>query len=67
VQRSGWLPYVLVDDVPGTVSKAVANGGKSLMAPNGSLLSGKMAVIADPSGAVIGLINWTADTQGGQP
>lgn len=67
VQRAGWLPYVLVDDVPGTVSKAVANGGKSLMAPNGSLLSGKMAVIADPSGAVIGLINWTVDAQGGQP
>jgi hypothetical protein len=66
-QRSGWLPYVLVDDVPATVSKAIANGGKSLLVPNGSLLGGKMAVIADPSGAVIGLINWTADTQGGQP
>lgn len=66
-QRSGWLPYVLVDDVPATVSKAIANGGRSLLVPNGSLLGGKMAVIADPSGAVIGLINWTADTQGGQP
>lgn len=67
VQRAGWLPYVLVDDVPGTINKAVANGGKSLIAPNGSMLSGKMAVIADPSGAVIGLINWSVDAQGGQP
>lgn len=67
VQRAGWLPYVLVDDVPGTISKAIANGGKSLVAPTGSLLSGKMAVIADPSGAVIGLIDWAEDTQGGQP
>lgn len=67
VQRAGWLPYVLVDDVPGTINKAIANGGKSLLAPKDALLSGKMAVIADPSGAVIGLINWTVDSQGGQP
>jgi predicted enzyme related to lactoylglutathione lyase len=67
VQRAGWLPYVLVDDVPGTINKAIASGGKSLLAPSGALLNGKMAVIADPSGAVIGLINWTAETQGGQP
>ena len=67
VQRAGWLPYVLVDDVPGTIRKAIANGGKSLVAPTGALLSGKMAVIADPSGAVIGLIDWTEDAQGGQP
>lgn len=67
VQRAGWLPYVLVDDVPGTIGKAIANGGKSLVAPTASLLSGKMAVIADPSGAVIGLIDWTEDAQGGQP
>ena len=66
-QRSGWLPYVLVDDVPGTIRKVIANGGKSLTVSEGSLLSEKMAVIADPSGAIIGLINWTAEMQGGQP
>lgn len=67
VQRPGWLPYVLVDDVPGTVAKALANGGKSLVTPKDPNLVDKIAVIADPSGAIIGLINWTAGTQGGQP
>ena len=66
-QRAGWLPYVLVDDVPGTIAKVVANGGKSLVTPKDPKLVNKIAVIADPSGAVIGLINWTADSQGGQP
>lgn len=66
-QRAGWLPYVLVDDVPGTISKVVANGGKSLVTPKDPNLVDKIAVIADPSGAIIGLINWTADSQGGQP
>lgn len=67
VQGAGWLPYVLVEDVPGTIKKALANGGKILIAPQAKLLNGNLAVVADPQGAVIGLINWVPKQQGAQP
>jgi predicted enzyme related to lactoylglutathione lyase len=67
VKKPVWLPYILVEDVAGTVKKAVANGGKAVVEPQTSLLDGNLAVIADPQGAVIGLINWTQKDEGAQP
>lgn len=67
VKKPVWLPYILVEDVAGTVKKAVENGGKAIVEPQASLLDGNLAVIADPQGAVIGLINWTQKDQGAQP
>lgn len=49
-----WLGYVLVDDVDATVAKAQALGAQLYVAmdiPN----TGRIAVIADPQGAVIAL------------
>jgi uncharacterized protein len=63
VQKPGWLPYVLVRDVQGTLDKAVKAGGKVLLAPRADLLDGQLAVFADPNGAVLGLVNWTNNTQ----
>jgi predicted enzyme related to lactoylglutathione lyase len=54
----GWLPYVLVEDVPQTLQKVRAAGGKVVVEPRSDLLDGKLAVIADPSGGVIGVIDW---------
>ncbi len=67
VKKPVWLPYILVEDVAGTVKKAVANGGKAIVEPQAALLDGNIAVIADPQGAVIGLINWTQKDEGAQP
>lgn len=67
VKKPVWLPYILVEDVAGTVKKALANGGKAVVEPQATLLDGNLAVIADPQGAVIGLINWTQKAQGAQP
>lgn len=67
VKQPGWLPYVLVADVADTANKAVANGGKILVAPQTRLLNGNLAVVADPQGAIIGLINWVPEQQGAQP
>jgi predicted enzyme related to lactoylglutathione lyase len=56
--RPGWLPYVLVDDVPGAVRRTLASGGQVRLAPSPGLLDGRLAVIADPRGALIGIVDW---------
>ena len=57
-EKAGWLPYILVADVPATLARAVSSGGRVVMAPRPDLLDGNVAVIADPRGGVIGIVNW---------
>jgi predicted enzyme related to lactoylglutathione lyase len=57
-RESGWLPYVQVDDVAATVAKVRGAGGRVLREPDAAVLDGRLAVIADPHGAVLGLIHW---------
>ncbi|MCB1512262.1 MAG: VOC family protein [Hyphomicrobiaceae bacterium] len=51
-----WLSYVEVDDLDGSVQKVERNGGRVLRPPFEIQDVGRIAVIADPSGAVLGLI-----------
>ena len=55
-----WLDYIRVDDVTGTAQRAQALGGRLLVAPHPDRHGGQLAVIADPHGAVLGLIEWSA-------
>ncbi len=50
-----WMTYVNVDSADDTVAKVTANGGAVLAGPMDVMDVGRMAVIADPLGAVIGL------------
>jgi predicted enzyme related to lactoylglutathione lyase len=50
-----WMTYVDVDSVDDTVAKVSANGGNVLAPPMDVMDAGRMAVVADPLGAVIGL------------
>jgi predicted enzyme related to lactoylglutathione lyase len=50
-----WLSYVDVDDADATASRVAAAGGTVLVAPMDVMDAGRMAVITDPLGAVIGL------------
>ena len=59
--KATWLPYILVEDVPATLARAVKAGGKVLLAPRSDLLAGNIAVIADPGGGVIGIVNWVEE------
>lgn len=65
--KPGWLPYILVDDVAGTVRRAVQAGGRVVVEPRAGLLDGNVAIVADPSGGVVGVVNWVAPAaaQGG--
>ena len=63
----GWLPFVQVDDVAATVRTATALGGTILLAPRPDLLNGHVAVIADPHGGVLGVVNRIEAAKKGSP
>jgi predicted enzyme related to lactoylglutathione lyase len=50
-----WMSYVNVDSADDTVAKVSANGGTVFMPPTDIMDAGRMAIVADPPGAVIGL------------
>jgi predicted enzyme related to lactoylglutathione lyase len=56
-----WLPFVRVKNVTETVALARQLGGKILVEPSPELLDGKVAVIADPTGAGIGILEWNGE------
>lgn len=58
-----WLNFVRVINAADSVAKAKALGGRVLVAPHLGAHGGSIAVIADPNGAPLGLLEWTdADT-----
>lgn len=54
-----WNTYVTVDDIDAAVQAAPAAGGTVMMPPMGVTDAGQMAVVVDPTGAVVCL--WQAD------
>lgn len=62
-----WLPFVRVKSLAETLALAKQLGGKSVLEPSPQLLEGRVAVIADPTGADIGLLEWSDEwTKGGR-
>lgn len=52
---AAWTTYLAVDDAEASAERAAAAGGTVLMAPMGVMEFGRMAVLADPTGAVFGI------------
>lgn len=48
-----WLTYFGVDDPAAAANRVVALGGKVVLAPSAQLREGTMAVVTDPTGAVL--------------
>ena len=62
-----WLPFVRVKNVAESVALVKQLGGKVRIEPSPELLDGKVAVISDPTGAAIGIMEWQEDMlKGGQ-
>ncbi|MBN8458998.1 MAG: VOC family protein [Verrucomicrobia bacterium] len=57
--RPTWLPFLRVTRLADTIGQATRFGGMIVVTPRQNLLNGKAAVIADPTGAPVGLIEWT--------
>jgi len=55
---SHWMSYINVDDVDALKDKVTALGGKIITEPMDVFESGRMMIIADPTGAMVGL--WQA-------
>jgi predicted enzyme related to lactoylglutathione lyase len=60
-QQPTWLPFIRVDNVADSTRKAEQLGGKILVSPREDLLDGHVAVLADPTGAAIGILEWQPD------
>ncbi len=58
VDRPIWLAYVRVADPAASAARAAELGGRVLLAPSAGLRNGTLALIADPSGAVLALQKW---------
>jgi len=53
--RVGWTTYLAVDDLDATAKRVTAAGGTLLAEPTDVMDLGRMAVLVDPTGAVVGL------------
>ena len=51
-----WLTYLNVDDVDASVAETVAMGGKIINGPFDVPETGRMCILHDPTGAVVGLM-----------
>jgi uncharacterized protein len=58
-RHAHWLNFVRVDSTADATAKAVALGGRVLVEPHVDRHGGMVAVVADPAGAPIGLMEWT--------
>jgi uncharacterized protein len=56
--RAHWLNFLRVTDAADTARKAVALGGRVLVEPRLDRHGGRLAVLADPSGAAFGIMEW---------
>jgi hypothetical protein len=53
-----WLPFVRVKNAGESAARARQLGGRVLLEPKAELFEGRVAVIADPTGAAIGVMEW---------
>lgn len=54
-QPTAWTVYVLVEDADATAAKVKAAGGTVFAEPFDVMDAGRMAIVADPSGGVLGI------------
>lgn len=62
-----WLNFVRVTDAADTAKKAVAAGGRVLVEPRVDRHGGHLAILADPSGAAFGVMEWSSTDSKQEP
>ncbi len=53
--KPDWLPYIAVSDVAEMTKKAEKLGGTILVSPDTEIPNGRVAILADPSGAIFAI------------
>jgi predicted enzyme related to lactoylglutathione lyase len=59
-RHAHWLNYIRVTDADATAALAITLGGHVIVEPHADRHGGKIAVVSDPSGAPIGIMEWSA-------
>jgi predicted enzyme related to lactoylglutathione lyase len=54
-----WLGYVRVEDTNAVAVKATTLGGATVYGPDESIVAGDLAIVVDPFGAPVGILQWT--------
>jgi predicted enzyme related to lactoylglutathione lyase len=57
--KPNWLLFVRVNNVKESVARTRQLGGQVLVEPSMDYLQGKVAVVSDPTGAAVGLLEWS--------
>jgi hypothetical protein len=60
-----WLPFLRVENLDETLAKARQGGGKVLLEPAREFYGHPLAIIADPTGGAVGILQWKTETQAG--
>jgi uncharacterized protein len=58
--RPHWIDFIRVASAADTAAKATALGGRVLVEPHADRHGGLVALLADPAGALIGVMEWNA-------
>jgi predicted enzyme related to lactoylglutathione lyase len=66
-RHAHFIDFIRVTDVPETVATAASLGGRVLVEPFVDRHGGRIAVIADPAGAPIGLMEWVQSDSQAEP
>ena len=66
-RHSHWLNFVRVQNAAESAAKAVAMGGRVLVEPRVDRHGGMLAVVADPAGAPVGLMEWSESDTKAEP
>ncbi len=61
-----WLPFLRVENLAETLTKARQLGGKVLLEPVRQMAGGHpLAILADPTGGSVGILEWKSEAQEG--
>ncbi len=67
VSHPRWISFVRVADIGRAAAEVRRLGGAVLVAPHQDLHGGTIALVADPQGALFGLLQWSEDETVGDP
>jgi predicted enzyme related to lactoylglutathione lyase len=56
-----WLPFVRVKNIQSSLGKVAKFGGKIVIKPSPDLNQGRIAVVSDPTGAAVGIMEWNPE------
>jgi uncharacterized protein len=66
-RHAHWLNFVRVQNAADMAAKAVSLGGRMLVEPHADRHGGMVALVADPAGAPVGLMEWSESDTKAEP